>query len=75
MTDPEIIEWLFLLAPSNEQRKAIVAELLRHKSEDGMTAEDAYACRKGLLLLDEPRRVPEAAGPWLGVREEELIEL
>lgn len=62
MTDPDIIDWLFLLAPSNAARNTIVADLLRHANGDRMSPEDVVACRQGLVLI-AGGKVPEAAGP------------
>ena len=75
MNDSEVIDWMFLLAPSNTQRRAIIQDLLKHKAQDCMSSDDIAACQRGLTLLNEPGRVPEAAGPWLSVKEEDLIEL
>lgn len=74
VNDAQVIDWLQLLAPSNRERKAIVLDLLRHKATDRMSTEDIIICHRGLRLLDEPGRVPEAAGPRIIFRED-LIEV
>ncbi len=62
MTDPDIIEWLFLLASTNVERKKVVTNLLQNCSEDGMSPEDAAVCHRGMRLL-EAGSVAECAGP------------
>lgn len=68
LSDPDLKDWLGNLAHTNDERRRIIVDLLRHKGEDHMIADDVADCRKALLWLDEgkvedrpgPRSVPEA---------------
>lgn len=62
LSDPELREWLENLAPTNEERKAIIIDLLRHKGEDHMSGDDAADCGKALKWLAS-EDIPERPGP------------
>lgn len=62
LSPDELQEWIQGLAPTNEARKRIIVDLIRHANEDSMSVDDRADCRKafGLLLTNG---VPEAPGP------------
>ena len=62
LTDADLKDWLGNLAHTNERRRAIIVDLLRHKGEDHMTSDDVADCRKALSWLDEGR-VDDRPGP------------
>lgn len=62
LSDAELREWLENLAVTNVERRKIIIDLLRHKGEDHMTADDIADCRKAIGWLDE-LDIPERPGP------------
>ena len=76
MTDADIIEWLFMLAPTNAKRRTMVLDLAKcHLCQEAqisgrtcqhrygeLSTEDMNICDRGLALL-EAGAVAEAAGP------------
>jgi len=62
LKDHELREWLENLAPTNEERRQIITDLLRHKGEDHMIADDIADCRKAIGWLDSDL-ILERPGP------------
>lgn len=62
LPDTDFRDWLENLANTNEGRRVIIVDLLRHKGEDHMTGDDVADCRKALEWLDEGK-VPNRPGP------------
>jgi hypothetical protein len=62
LADAELRDWLENLSQTNERRKKIIDDLLRHAVRDGMSADDHADCMKALALLKEGN-IPERPGP------------
>lgn len=88
MTDPEIMEWLSLLAPSNKERKEIILDFYTCPAHRDMATpprrcqdrygelsnEDSSICMRALTMLDSGH-VPEMAGPIYIQHEAEMVEM
>jgi hypothetical protein len=68
LADAELRDWLENLSQTNERRKIIIDDLLRHANRDNMIEDDRLDCMKALEWLKQgvvserpgPRLVPPA---------------
>lgn len=70
----EIVKDFFVCPECLRKKVRDVPQMCQHRTGDRMSPEDQRIALRGLRLLDEPGRVPEAAGPRIIFRED-LIEV